>query len=46
MKHAFSEELHLNKIIVLAILLFILVTLFPFSEHGEEMLISAKTCLH
>lgn len=44
MKHAFGEELHLNKIFILAIFLFNFVALFPLSEH-REMLISAKTCL-
>lgn len=44
MKHAFDEELHLNKIFILAIFLFNFVALFPLSEH-REMLISAKTCL-
>lgn len=44
MKHSFGKELHLNKVVVLAIFLFNLVALFPLSEH-EEMLINAKTCL-
>lgn len=38
MKHVFGEELHLNKVVILAIFLFNLVALFPLSELGEKFL--------
>lgn len=38
MKHAFGEELHLSKIVILATFLFNLVALLALSEHGEEFL--------
>lgn len=42
MNDAFGEELHLNKIVILAIFLFNLVALFLLSEHGDKCFLVLK----